>query len=205
MSKFTKKIISFVLVSAIVFIMYIPASAQDEFLGTDDDITGYIVPEDDDNRERVVKFPVQIGDGALDNYVKIFSIRAENVTTLLPSSYGGKSFYLSDLPAYADNIILIATLHHSLEDYVADGNSTWPHLDEMVQTGVCYYGYSPDVNDYAYRSICSFYLLEDELGETWKFSFSIDDYLDPYVEYFTFVKHNYYTGHVYGDVHLYYE
>lgn len=205
MSKVTKKTISFLMVAVLAFAMYVPASAQGEFLGTDEDVTGYIIPDDEENRERVVIFPVQIGDGSMNDYPLIFSITAANVTTLLPSSYGGKSFYINDLPYYAENLILRATLHHSLEDYEADGNSLWPDLDDEVIAGVCYYWYNNMSGQGEYASVFLLSYKEEQLGETLQCTFSIADYLDPNVEYFTYVKNHYCSGYVYGNVYLYYD
>ena len=110
-----KKMISVLLAFILLVTMSVPAFAESsDYLGTDDDITGEIIPDDsqDSNLGRATNLPIQIGDGGLDRYAEIFTITAANVTNLLPSSVGAKSFNPAMLLQNATTIIGIAELYH---------------------------------------------------------------------------------------------
>lgn len=172
-------------------------------MGTENDLSGYII-EDENENGRAITFPEQIGgDDSGVEYSEIFTITGQEVTGLLVSSLGHKEFYLSDLPYGTSTILLYANLHHSLEDY-DDGETQWPHLDEMVKFGICYRDYSTAQDTYVFIPVFSRYLLESELGEEIIASCDVDYYLRSNVCYYSFIKHRYYTGYVYGTLGLYY-
>lgn len=204
MSKYIIRAISLVSTVVLVCTMFTTGFAQEYSLGTDEDISGYILEESPNSNARVITFPEQIGDGGSEfNYPEIFTIEAREVTYLLTSNVGSKDFMLSDIPSSATIMIFKATLHHSFEDY-DDGETTWPDLHEKVKFGICKYDYNTVSDEYEYISVYSYYVAEDELGTEIINSFIIDTYLDSSVRYFTYIKNCFHSGHVYGTVGLYY-
>lgn len=202
-----KNLISFLLVFGLFIIMTVPAFAENsDYLGTEDDISGEIISEDSKNSNlgRVVTFPVQIGDDALNDYAEIFTITAAGVTNLLPSNVGGKNFNPALLPSCATNIIIRAELYHDCM-YGFEETGWYPCIDEWVSAGVCYYGYNPLTNQYQFTSVYKHYFLHSELGILLEFSFEIDEYLEDNVFYYSFIKNEPQIGVVTGTLGLYWE
>lgn len=202
MKKLFSGLTALLLAACMMAQMFILAKAQEiecqngEYLGTEENITGYIVPEDDSSEQnsRALDEPIRFVEGGGVVYTLIFSITAAKVTDLLPSNVGGKSFSLTTLPSAATNILCRGMLYHSLDGQV---NS----LEPMMYGGVCYYGYN---YLYEYDTYISVYSLDAESGVFAKGSFSISEILKSNVTYYSFVKNRYPGGYVYGTWEIYY-
>ena len=188
-----------VLLSPLVISANAIEEPSDGYLGTSEDITGYIIPEENDNSpsSRVVILPIQPDLGG-NQYTEIFSITATHVTQLLTSNHGGKSFEIDSLPNTAQYLLISGRLNHSLEE-------NGQHLADYISIGVCYYTYSYFYDDYIYDSVYSIYYDHGYAGGTLlEEKFKIDDYLEDDITYYTFVKNSYPAGYVHGTVSLYY-
>lgn len=187
-------VISMILVFALLCSATLRASAEELYLGTSEDITGYIIPDtpgetcDTDGDTVVDQMP---GDG---NPV-IFSIRANRVSYLLTSKTGEKSFTRDSLPDGAQRIICDINLDHSLANE--------EHLDGAVSAGVCYYGYSSLHQANIYISVFKSYVPFESMGVTYQTDFLIAGNLQFGKTYYSFVKNEYGAGYVYGTVTLY--
>ena len=193
-----KRILSGILVSCLILTMVIPVGAE-EFIGTDSDITGYLISEQDEQKERGTFLPEDLEGGT--SYVKIFSITANQVTQLLTSNSGNKKFRTSDLPASAKRIIVRASLNHSLQDV----EGIIGNLNEQVTAGVCYYGYNYEIGENGYVSVESEHVPLFGWGSTFECNFLIANKLQSGVYYYSYVKNKYPSGYVYGNVQLYYD
>lgn len=184
-------ILVFVLLSSVT----LSASAEELYLGTSEDITGYIIP-DAPGETRDTGGDTVVGQMPEDGNPTIFSITASRVYELLTSDAGNKSFTRGSLPSDAKRIICEMNLNHSLADSV--------YLDEAISAGVCYYGYSPKYQDNVYISVFSVYIPFDSFGDTYRADFLISESLQFGKTYYSFVKNRYGAGYVYGTVTLYY-
>lgn len=167
---------------------------SDVILGDDSNITGYIVPdEDEDSQDQRVASDQIIFDGpGGGRYTKIFSITASQVSDLLTSAQGSKSFTLSSLPSTASYILCRGTLYHSITDIV--------HNEDIMRGGICYYGYSSLYQKNMYISVI---YKSAEHGVLVEQSYKISDYLESGKTYYTFVKNRYGAGYVYGTWEIY--
>lgn len=167
------------------------------YLGTDDNVSGQILPEEkeSDCQGRAVTFPVQIGDGV--SYYEIFTITANEVYDMLPSSKGGKSFRINDLPSGAAYILCYGILNHSLAGQVG-------MVGPIVTAGVCDYHYSSQYGDYIYDSIYIVEVDEFELGTVVTKKKPISGYLVNNTTYYSYVKNEYPAGYVSGTFKIYY-
>lgn len=194
------KISAIILIFCLLSTTQFPVAAQESYLGSDDDLSGYIIPDDNNKQTRGGDdFSHESGD-LIGNNPLIFSITAAEVTSLLASSAGGKSFTISQLPSTATRIICRGTLSHSLQDVSGITGS----LYECVEAGVCYYGYSSQYNDYIYISVYVIGPSRGGLGQQFEGSFLIADRLESGVTYYSYVKNTYPAGYVFGTVGLYY-
>lgn len=180
--------------------MQLPVAAQEVYLGSSDDLTGYIIPEDSNKQTRGDDDFSQSPGDLSGNYPLIFSVTANEVTSLLTSNVGGKSFRTSQLPDSAIRIICRGTLSHSLQDVSGITGS----LKNYVKAGVCYYGYSSQYDDYVYISVYTTGPSSVGLGNQFEGSFLIDGTLESDVTYYSYIKNTYPTGYVFGTLGLYY-
>lgn len=196
-----RSILSIVLVSCMILTMVLPVGAQEVVIGTDEDITGYLVPDEyeESQKERGGSYD-DLFDGG-NPRVLIFSITAAQVTQLLTSNAGNKSFQVESLPSEAKRLIIQANLNHSLQNE----SGITGNLNECVIAGLCYYGYSAQIGGYGYISVASANVPQGQFGQTYTFDFMIDDVLTSGVTYYTYVKNTYPSGYVYGSVQLYYD
>lgn len=200
MKKCLMSLIGVVTICCILLSSSLPAFASSEYLGTDEDFSGYIIPQYEGST-------YGIGPGFSEDYIDpdgdypiIFSITAVEVHTLLASSAGGKSFNLNQLPINAKKIICKANVSHTLKDvpgYIWDVN-------EATKVGVCYYGYSDLHSGYVYIPVYYEYVPVASFGTTFEFEFNIADYLERGVTYYSFIKNMYDTGYISGTVTLQY-
>ena len=116
------------------------------------------------------------------------------------SNAGGKSFTTSQLPAGAIRIICRGTLSHSLQDTPGIIGS----LEEFVEAGVCYYGYSVEYNDYVYIPVYTTGPSSVGLGQQFEGSFLIAGRLESDKTYYSYVKNKYPAGYVFGTLELCY-
>lgn len=170
-------------------------SAEDVYLGTDEDITGEIVPDDAD-KTRDTGSDTVVDQMPGDGNPTIFSITAENVTTLLASRKSGKSFTRESLPSNAKRIIYEIQLNHSLADSL--------YMGDVIVAGVCYYGYSSQYQGNIYFSVHSSCVPLELLGVRYQTDFLISENLEYGTPYYSYVKNKYGDGYVYGTVTLYY-
>lgn len=191
-------ITSIILVCCILFTTPISANPYG-YLGSDDDVTGYIVEAEEQCAPRAIGGGFSEIIVPPDGLPVIFSITAQEVTDLLPSRVGNKSFTLSSLPSYARKIVLGIKLNHSLK-----GDSYHsPYLDERVTAGVCYYGYSAQYQGNVYISVYKTWVPYEKLGESYLVEFLVDDVLDAGVTYYSFIGNEYHMGYAYGTLTLY--
>lgn len=195
----------FALVFSLLFAMPVPAGASEfnndseVILGSDADISGYLVENDEDTskQSRVLaepSVPVKVIDSGGYTYYSIFSITANEVTKLLTSNVGGKTFSISSLPSDANYILCTGTLNHSLYEEV--------HISvPFMYGGICYYGYNYLYEENTYISVFS---VDAEPGVQAEGKFKISDYLTRNVTYYSYVKNNYPAGYVYGTWEIYY-
>lgn len=194
-----KRYISLVISLCLILTMILPAYAEEIVIGTNDNITGYLIPDESDQKERGGSYEEDFGGDTAR--VLIFSINAANVTQLLTSNVGNKQFQVESLPSQAKRIIVQANLSHSLQGV----SGITGNLNETAIAGVCYYGYSPLYNDYVYISVASAHVPQGQFGHTFTFNFLIQNVLNSGISYYSYVKNSYGAGYVYGSVQLYYD
>ena len=173
--------------------------SNETILGTESDNTGYLVPdtESEVNKSRAGFSPIFKDEGTGSIYTEIFSITAVQVTELLASSKGAKSFSNGTLPDAANYILCRATLEHSLENVV---NIT----SAFAKAGICYYGYNELYGEDTYIAVATISFFEEDLGKTLERKDAISDIVDWNESYYSYVKNCYPSGYVYGTVSLYY-
>ena len=200
MTKMKLRIYAIFLVCCLIGATPLSVVAQENYLGTDDDLSGYIVSDDYNGQTRVHDdFSQESGD-LIGNNPLIFSLTAAEVTSLLTSKVGGKSFTTSQLPATAIRIICRGTLSHSLQDIPGITGS----LQECVEAGVCFYGYSSMYHDYVFQSVYTTGPHSVGLGQQFEGSFLIEGKLKSNETYYSYVKNTYPAGYVFGTLNLYY-
>lgn len=194
------RILSLMIFCSIMCTMTTPIFAQEDYLGTNDDLTGYVIPDGDSENSRVRDDISQESGSELGTDPLIFSITAAQVSNLLTSNAGGKSFTISQLPSSAYKIVCMGTLFHSRGD-----NEAIPEINyEYIEAGVCYYGYNPRNGEYEYISVYEIGLTIDEYGQPFERSFLIDDVLVDGETYYSYVKNTHGGGYVYGTFKLEY-
>lgn len=151
-------------------------------------MTGYLLPDENENPSGARALPEFIllpYKDDIRNFYKIFSIRAEAVTSLLPSRVSNKYFSLNSLPDTATLIMCRGTL------------SNTETINIAISAGICSYNASRDV----YESAWKMYVSPDV--ECWD-TFSISDVLIDNTLYYSFVKNESRRGYVSGDWTVYY-
>ena len=207
------KIISILMLLMLLCMLLIPVLADEETLGTDDDLTGYVVPEEGSSGESDMEevganpwaliVPTFIDDG-LDK-ILIFSIRADEVTYLLTSNMGGKMFMGHELPDIASTIVCEAYLNHSWNYISGDWAGMPQNLNEAISYGVCYYTYDYAVDDYIYKAVGRGYVTTEELGGYSRAEIEIAGNFEQNEAYYSFVKNRFYGGYVYGTLDIYWK
>lgn len=186
---------SFILIFVILSPITLSVSAEELYLGTEEDITGEIIPDAQNQT-------YGIGDTAEDQmpgdgYPTLFSITDNDITKLRTSNKWGKSFTKASLPTGTKRIICGINLNHTLLDSV--GHS----LDGAITAGVCYYGYNELYNEDTYKSVYTAYVPYEKIGVSYQTEFLIEEYLEPGVTYYSYFKNGYPAGYVYGTLTLY--
>ena len=194
MKNYIKRIMALALVCCLLCTRIVHVNAEEypenttEILGSSSDVTGYLLPDENEvpNGARALPefFPVDHGDEGRYFY-KIFSIHAEAVSNLLPSSEGAKHFTVNSLPDTATLIMCRGTL------------SNTETLNIAISAGICSYNASRDVYESAWKM---FVTPGQECGD----SFFIEDELFDYTVYYSFVKNESRRGYVSGDWTVYY-
>lgn len=212
MSKFMKRLTALLLLMALIAIF--PATTyattgcpqeEGEVLGTPDDISGYILPDEESTSgfasgdlagTDMVVIP-DVGEGS--KWTTIFSIRAGEVRDLLVSGEGKKTFRRCDLPYEAKEFLITGRLYHTAEKC--------PTGQGPIRCGICYY----DLWKNVYVRVYSVYSHNNEF--IWE-TVSVDTVMERVPDccghdrkteiLHTFVKNYAGYGYVYGDMSLYY-
>ena len=165
----------------------VESSIQKEVLGGINMESGYLVLDDsgNNNMSRAIVYPHLPGNPTA---YEIFSIEGREVTQLLVSKQGLKSFGLGTLPSNAKKIICEAKLYHSLAEQTVNAS---------MSCGVCHF----DANRQIYVSDMG---MDAEHGEIEYQTFTISGNLSSGVTYYSYIKNEYPTGYVWGDLTIYY-
>lgn len=179
--------ICLILSTALSFANASEFDVQNNVLGGIEDESGYLIPDEPstNNSSRAVHLPELPGNPTA---YEIFSIKATKVTNLLTSNAGGKSFNLSQLPTSARTIICQGTLYHSLADVTVNAS---------MSGGICHF----DANRQEYVSDIK---KTAEHGITFTRSDTISTKLSDGVFYYSYIKNEYPTGYVWGNLTIYY-
>lgn len=181
-------LLTFVLVVHCIIPVNATAIVSDDYLGTNDDLSGEVIPDSAQDQSRsTFSFPKEFESGGISHYL-LFSITASNVTNLLTSNQGGKSFDRASLPSTAIYMTLNGTLYHPLNG-AADM--------ETIRYGICHFDNNSGeyVADYA-NTI--------KTGESSYGRFKVSSKLAYNITYYSFIKNVPQASYIHGSLALYY-
>lgn len=190
MNKTVYRIITVLFVCALIIISSISVYAADNLsssvnaLGSLDDQSGYLLPDDCVSPNQIVPLPDEGGGGTL-----LFTMKAAQVSTFL-TTYGvnGKSITTSALASNATKIGWGGTLTHTAAN---DSNK-----NNVISTGLCYYVPSTDT----FYPDGRYYFTS---GTYCSCSASVSS-LNKNITYYGYITNMISTGYISGNLTFYY-